>query len=156
MERRGEPRCARVGVVDGLVGCGQQRQPGVWSDGTTVWVADSAADKIFAYVLTSGARDDTRDIDTHAATFTVITSVPAEMVQRGPEPSLSTIERSLLFSIVHNALTNVIRHAGARRVVIELDCDDDELRLSVSDAARIRCSPFTPCHRWRGYCSGTW
>ena len=69
----------------------------------------------------------------HAATFTVITSVPAEFVQQGTEPDLSTIDRSLLFSIAHNALTNVIRHAGASRVVIGLDCTGEELRLSVSD-----------------------
>ena len=72
-------------------------------------------------------------LEAHAATFTVITSVSAELVQQGREPPLSIIDRSLLFSIAHNALTNVIRHAGARRVVINLDCDGEELRLSVSD-----------------------
>ena len=41
--------------------------------------------------------------------------------------------RSLLFSIAHNALTNVLRHARADRVVIRLDCTDDQLRLSVGD-----------------------
>lgn len=72
-------------------------------------------------------------LEAHAATFTVITSVPAELVQRGQEPPLSTIARSQLFSIAHNALTNVIRHAEASGVVIRLDCIGDELRLSVSD-----------------------
>ena len=72
-------------------------------------------------------------LEAHAATFTVITSVPAELVQQGREPPLSIIDRSLLFSIAHNALTNVIRHANASEVVIGLDCDGEELRLSVSD-----------------------
>ena len=72
-------------------------------------------------------------LDAHAATFTVITSVPAEFVQHGTEPDLSTITRSLLFSIAHNALTNVVRHAQAQRVTIDLDCGADRLRLSVSD-----------------------
>ena len=72
-------------------------------------------------------------LEAHAATFTVITSVPAELVQQGREPPLSIIDRSLLFSVAHNALTNVIRHANASRVVIGLDCDGEELRLSVSD-----------------------
>ena len=72
-------------------------------------------------------------LEAHAATFTVITSVPAELVQQGREPPLSIIDKSLLFSVAHNALTNVIRHAGASRVVIGLDCDGEELRLSVSD-----------------------
>ena len=75
-------------------------------------------------------------LEAHAATFTVITSVPAELAQRGLEPALSTIARSLLFSIAHNALTNVIRHAEASRVVIGLDCTGEELRLSVSDDGR--------------------
>ena len=72
-------------------------------------------------------------LEAHAATFTVISSVPAELVQQGREPPLSVIDRSLLFSIAHNALTNVIRHANAGEVVIGLDCDGEELRLSVSD-----------------------
>ena len=72
-------------------------------------------------------------LEAHAATFTTITSVPAELAQRGPEPTLSIIARSLLFSMAHNALTNVIRHADASGVVISLECDEAELRLSVSD-----------------------
>ena len=72
-------------------------------------------------------------LEAHAATFTVISSVPAELVQQGREPPLSIIDRSLLFSVAHNALTNVIRHAGASEVIINLDCGDGELRLSVSD-----------------------
>ena len=75
-------------------------------------------------------------LEAHAATFTVISSVPAELVQQGREPPLSIIDRSLLFSIAHNALTNVIRHANASEVVIGLDCDGEELRLSVSDDGR--------------------
>ena len=72
-------------------------------------------------------------LEAHASTFTVITSVPAELVQHGREPPLSIIDRSLLFSMAHNALTNVIRHAHAGRVMIGLDCTGGELRLSVSD-----------------------
>ena len=72
-------------------------------------------------------------LEAHAATFTVITSVPAELVQQGREPPLSIIDKSLLFSVAHNALTNVIRHANASRVVIGLDCGGEKLRLSVRD-----------------------
>ena len=72
-------------------------------------------------------------LEAHAATFTVITSVPAEFDGPGKEPPLPTITRSLLFSIAHNALTNVMRHAQAGRVLIELDCTGEQLRLSVSD-----------------------
>ena len=72
-------------------------------------------------------------LESHATTFTAITSVPAALEQLGREPPLSIIHKSLLFSIAHNALTNVIRHAEARQVVIGLEYTDDELRLSVSD-----------------------
>ena len=72
-------------------------------------------------------------LEAHAATFTVITSIPTQLVQHGRVPPLPTIDKSLLFSMAHNALTNVIRHAGAGQVVISLDCTGEELRLSVSD-----------------------
>ena len=86
-------------------------------------------------------------LEAHAATFTVISSVPAELVQRGREPPLSTIHRSLLFSVAHNALTNVFRHADASRVVIGLDCDGEELRLSVRDDG----AGLPPDHEARGH-----
>ena len=72
-------------------------------------------------------------LDSHVATFSTITSVSAELTQNGVEPPLSVEARSLLFTIVHNALANALRHAGASRVLVELDFGRDELRLSVSD-----------------------
>ena len=69
----------------------------------------------------------------HADTFTVITSIPAELVQHGDEPQLSTITRSLLFSIAHNALTNAFRHSKAESVTIWLHFRAEGLRMSVSD-----------------------
>ena len=56
-----------------------------------------------------------------------------ELVRHGTEPELSTIQRSLLFSIAHNALTNAFRHSGAGSVTIILDFGADGLRISVSD-----------------------
>ncbi len=69
----------------------------------------------------------------HADTFTVITSIPAELELDGVEPPLSTITRSLLFSIAHNALTNAFRHSEAECVTISLEFGGDILRMSVSD-----------------------
>ena len=86
-------------------------------------------------------------LEAHAATFTVISSVPAELVQQGREPPLSIIDKSLLFSVAHNALTNVIRHANASRVVIGLDCAGEKLRLSVSDDG----SGLPPDYETRGH-----
>ncbi len=72
-------------------------------------------------------------LDSHIATFRTITSVSAELSQNGVEPPLSIEAKSQLFSIAHNALANAFRHAGASRVLVELDFGRDELRLSVSD-----------------------
>ena len=36
---------------------------GVWSDGTTIWVADSYDEILYAYTLSGGARDSGKDFD---------------------------------------------------------------------------------------------
>ena len=36
---------------------------GVWSDRTTIWVSDSGRDRVFAYTLAGGARDESREIE---------------------------------------------------------------------------------------------
>ena len=72
-------------------------------------------------------------LDSHVATFRTLTSVSAELTQNGVEPPLSIGAKSQLFTIAHNALANAFRHAGASRVLVELNFGRDELRLSVSD-----------------------
>ena len=37
---------------------------GIWSDGTTMWVADSGDDELYAYNLATTARDSSKDFDT--------------------------------------------------------------------------------------------
>ena len=69
----------------------------------------------------------------HASTFTTITSVPAKFMQTGDEPPLSTVVRSLLFSIAHNALTNAFRHARAESVTLSLEFRAESLRMSIVD-----------------------
>ena len=78
-------------------------------------------------------RDLATTLDSHVATFTSVTSVPAKLTQNGVEPPLPTDTRTKLFSIAHNALTNAFRHAEASAVQVGLDFGPDELRLSVSD-----------------------
>ena len=72
-------------------------------------------------------------LESHAATFTAISSIPAEVVQTGQEPPLSPVTRRALFSIAHNALTNAFRHSQAGKVTINLDYGENRLRMSVSD-----------------------
>ena len=42
----------------------------MWSDETTVWVADHNDEKLYAYALSDGAREAARDIDTPGLTAT--------------------------------------------------------------------------------------
>ena len=77
--------------------------------------------------------DLARLLGAHTATFAKITSVPAEMVQNGREPPLSTEVRTGIFSIAHNALANAFLHAQAGRVEVRLDFEAGGTRLSVSD-----------------------
>ena len=78
-------------------------------------------------------RELSKALRSHAETFTAITSVPTELSQSGVEPPLPAAKRGLLFSIAHNALTNALRHASARRIIISLEFEADDLRMSVSD-----------------------
>ena len=72
-------------------------------------------------------------LQSHASTFTTVTSIPTEVLQSGKEPTLPTATRRALFSIAHNALTNAFRHSRASKIIIKLDFEDDWLRMSISD-----------------------
>ena len=69
----------------------------------------------------------------HANVFSTITSIPVEVSRSGVEQDLSVNARQLLFSIAHNALTNVFRHAQASKVALTLDFEGETLAMSVSD-----------------------
>lgn len=69
----------------------------------------------------------------HCATFEKITGVPAEMLQSGAEPPIATETRTGLFTIAHNALTNVFLHARPSRVEVRLSFQANRMILSVSD-----------------------
>ncbi len=72
-------------------------------------------------------------LQSHADTFTTVTSVPTEVVLRGIEPALGMEVRSRLFSIAHNALSNAFRHAQAGRVEVEVEFANESIYLSVAD-----------------------
>ena len=95
---------------------------------STMWALRHPIDG--GQIFSGGKLDEV--LAAHADTFAVITATPAELEQRGVEPPLSAITRSLLFSIAHNALTNAFRHSGADRVAISLEFGADCLRMSVS------------------------
>ena len=49
---------------DTLKAAGNDLPIGIWSDGTTMWTADATDKKIYAYNLSSKARDQSKDFDT--------------------------------------------------------------------------------------------
>ena len=72
-------------------------------------------------------------LESLVATFSTISSVPAEFAQSGEEPPLPTSTRGTLFSIAHNALTNTLLHSNADHVRVRLEFEDTALRMSISD-----------------------
>ena len=55
-----------------LKAAGNRNPTGIWSDGTTMWVADASDDKIYAYNMRTRARDRGRDFNTLAASKTTL------------------------------------------------------------------------------------
>ena len=49
---------------NGGIGAGNGGIGGIWSDGTTMWVTDNQDDKVYAFVLATGAREPGSDIGT--------------------------------------------------------------------------------------------
>ena len=72
-------------------------------------------------------------LESLVATFSTISSIPAEMARSGVEPPLSTATRGALFSIAFNALTNALRHSSASHVRVGLDFEREGLRMSIAD-----------------------
>ena len=52
-----------VDDLDGLIAAGNTSPFGIWSNGTTMWVADLVDDRLYAY-NTDGMRDSSKDFDT--------------------------------------------------------------------------------------------
>jgi signal transduction histidine kinase len=61
------------------------------------------------------------------------TGLRVRLDANGPLPDLSAAVEVAAFRIVQEALTNVVRHAGATRAVVSLECGDAELRIAVRD-----------------------
>ncbi len=60
---------------------------------------------------------------------------------QGSVPRLSPLEEGVLALTLREAVTNVVRHAGARRCKVVFALDDDELRLEVADDGRGAYGP---------------
>ena len=60
-------------------------------------------------------------------------NLPVTVTSQGEEPNLSQEVRTVLYRIVQECLTNVIRHAKAERADVHVAFADDELRIRVED-----------------------
>jgi signal transduction histidine kinase len=57
-------------------------------------------------------------------------------LDRGPVPALDPQVGATAFRVVQEALTNVVKHAGARRVLVTLGATEEGLRVTVRDDGR--------------------
>ncbi len=68
-----------------------------------------------------------------AREFSAVSGIPMEVNLEGEERTLNAATVGELFRVVQEALSNVMRHSGASRVVLELAYEGDDLALSLGD-----------------------
>lgn len=68
--------------------------------------------------------------------FSRLSGIPADVVIHGQLDGLSDAQKTGLFRVVQESLTNVMRHAQARRVIVELRDSEDRIELTVRDDGR--------------------
>jgi signal transduction histidine kinase len=61
------------------------------------------------------------------------TGITINLLNHGSKPMLSSDVRSVVFRIAQEAVTNVVRHANASKIDIQLDYSTDNIYLRVED-----------------------
>ena len=69
----------------------------------------------------------------HIRTFEQRTGIQAQLLTQGKSARLKPDIETTVFRIVQEALTNVVRHAGAGSVLVQVVFGDSDVRLSVDD-----------------------
>jgi signal transduction histidine kinase len=59
--------------------------------------------------------------------------IPIELHGEGPKPRLNSDMRAVIFRIAQEAITNVVRHANASRVDVDLIYSTDDIYLKIKD-----------------------
>lgn len=72
-------------------------------------------------------------IEHHVAKFTERTGIPCALAMNREEFDIDDKTATAVFRLVQEALTNVVRHAAATRVTVQIDDRDNMLCLSVHD-----------------------
>ena len=87
-----------------------------------------------------------RSSSNHRWLFTFLRSAPITRSGRLPDET-----ETHLFRIAQEALTNVARHAGAKRVEVKLESGGGEIRLTIHDDGRgLAAAPAPEAGRARG------
>jgi signal transduction histidine kinase len=66
-------------------------------------------------------------------TFSKRTGISAQFIQNGPERRLPQAAEVCVYRIVQEALTNVVRHSGARNAIVTLSQTDGGLEMTIDD-----------------------
>jgi signal transduction histidine kinase len=69
----------------------------------------------------------------YASDINTRSGITVNVVNHGPKPQLSSDVRSVVFRIAQEAITNVVRHANASVIDIQLDYSADNIYLRVED-----------------------
>lgn len=72
-------------------------------------------------------------IEHHVAQFSERAGIPCHLEMNREEFDLGGDLATAVFRIVQEALTNIVRHAGASQVTVRIDEQDDGIRLGVED-----------------------
>ncbi|HUR59308.1 MAG TPA: PAS domain S-box protein [Opitutaceae bacterium] len=78
----------------------------------------------------------TAAVEWHSQEFARHAGIACRVTHLDETPGLSDIQRTTVFRILQEALTNIARHAGATEVVVSLQALADELVLTVNDNGR--------------------
>lgn len=69
----------------------------------------------------------------HAQSFSARMDIPAQVIGKAIEPRLTIAVETALFRIAQEALTNISKHAQARRVMVTLDSTPARITMVIAD-----------------------
>ncbi len=75
-------------------------------------------------------------IDTYCEKISTFTGIQINVHQEGPVPPLDTDFELSIYRMVQELVQNIIKHANATKVLVQLDCHDSLLILTVEDNGR--------------------